>query len=421
MGVTIHYRGTLDDLSQIELMEDCLLDLVYSLGGRATIWRSYADHDHGRVVRGIIIELEPGQDSFSLLVSPEGHLTPLFQIEESEKAPFDEPPYCFVKTQFGSLHGHIAVVHILDALRSRFCSNLEVHDEGEYYENRDVAKLDEKLQFLRSAIRGMAEGLRDFSLSDEAAEDPNILVSRIERIAALVQSKMLEDKEKSSEEIGDQASDDDCEWEEPSLEDEVEEFERIRRRSDARGERMHRRISEAIASGLSIEEAMRLAMEEEGLSIPEEASSSEALEVQSEEPWLESLPTEAWDEIGDAWNRPDHPAVTECREFVTRVMDLESPAMNESSFYAMLTGASMDLLGGLVQATAEEVSEIIERAHAISQLKRAVRAHGFARGAVFGLFGEGQISLEQSNELHGHLESLHTMIHELIEQAWTID
>lgn len=166
---------------------------------------------------------------------------------------------------------------------------------------------------------------------------------------------------------------------------------------------------------------MRLAMEEEGLSIPEETSSSEALETEPEEPWLESLPTEAWDEINDEWNRSDHPAVTACQEFVTQVMDLESEGKDSSSFYSMLTGASIDLLGGLVQATAEEVSEIIERAHAISQLKRAVKAHGFARGAVFGLFGEGQISLEQSNELHGHLGSLHTMIHELIEQAWTID
>lgn len=68
-------------------MEDRLLDLIFSLGGRATIWRSFAERDSLRVVRGLLVQWEPGQDSFSLLISPEGHLTPLFQIKEAEETP----------------------------------------------------------------------------------------------------------------------------------------------------------------------------------------------------------------------------------------------------------------------------------------------------------------------------------------------
>ena len=81
MGITIHYRGTMDDVGQVESLEDRVLDFVYSMGGRATIWRSFDDHDSSRVVRGLMIELEPGHDTL--------------------------PPYCFVKTQFGSLQGHM--------------------------------------------------------------------------------------------------------------------------------------------------------------------------------------------------------------------------------------------------------------------------------------------------------------------------
>ena len=77
MGITIHYRGTMDDVGQVESLEDRVLDFVYSMGGRATIWRSFDDHDSSRVVRGLMIELEPGHDTFSLLISPEGDLTPL--------------------------------------------------------------------------------------------------------------------------------------------------------------------------------------------------------------------------------------------------------------------------------------------------------------------------------------------------------
>ena len=194
MGITIHYCGTMDDIRQVETMEDRVLDLVFSLGGRATIWRSYADDDRERIVRGLMVEMEPGQETFSLLVSPEGHLTPLFQIEDAEKTPFAEPPYCFVKTQFGSLQGHIAVVHLLDGIRQQYCSNLQVTDEGEYYENWDINQLTQKRQLLNTAISSMAEGLREHGLSKEAAEDPNILASRIERIAALVQQKLGQQK-----------------------------------------------------------------------------------------------------------------------------------------------------------------------------------------------------------------------------------
>jgi hypothetical protein len=50
-----------DDIRQIVAWEDRILDLVFALGGRATIWRSFADHDSSRVVRGLIVNLEPGQ------------------------------------------------------------------------------------------------------------------------------------------------------------------------------------------------------------------------------------------------------------------------------------------------------------------------------------------------------------------------
>jgi len=190
MGVTIHYCGTLDDIGRIEEMEDRVIDLVFSLGGKATIWRSFGNLDSCRTIRGLLIEMTPGQDTFSLLVSPEGHLLPVFQIEEAEQAAFPEPPYCFVKTQFGSLTGHVAIVHLLSAIKQEYFNDLEVHDEGEYYETRDFLTLKRKQQFLDGAIRSMASELRNHGLSDEAMEDPDIVATRVERIALLVRKKV---------------------------------------------------------------------------------------------------------------------------------------------------------------------------------------------------------------------------------------
>lgn len=415
MGITIHYCGTMDDVGQVETMEDRLLDLAFSLGGRATIWRSFADHDASRVVRGLLVNLEPGQDTLSLLVSPEGHLVSLFQIDDAEKAPFDEPPYCFVKTQFGTLPGHIAIVHLLDALKQRFCSNLKVIDEGEYYEKRDAEQLMQKMQFLRSAITSVAEGLTKHGLTDEAAEDPNILVSRIERIVALVHKKLLSERRQSSNESFGEPQ---AIFGEPSLEEEVEAMDRIRRKSDLRSERMSRRIAEATASGLSADEAFELAMNEEGLpALPRDLA--EPCDYTETEPWIESLPANPFDEGSEISRRREHPAVIQAHAFVHEVFDLTRKDSTQSSYFSVLTRASMEIVGGLVQATSDEMDDNTGRALAITQLKRALSGHAYARAAVIGLRSEKAITDEQSKQLSKQLKSLLTIIHDRSAAAWS--
>jgi len=65
-----------------------------------------------------------------------------------------------------------------------------VQDEGDYWETRDVNRLAGKLAFLKAAIEQFSQGLEQYGLSAEAAEDPEILVSRIERVARKVQKTL---------------------------------------------------------------------------------------------------------------------------------------------------------------------------------------------------------------------------------------
>ncbi len=101
MGVTIAYRGRLADLARIEDFEDRLVDFALEIGGQARIWRSWADDNPERMVRGVILDLAPGHESTSLLLSPEGWLIGLIDIQDAEEGRLEEPPWCFVKTQFG--------------------------------------------------------------------------------------------------------------------------------------------------------------------------------------------------------------------------------------------------------------------------------------------------------------------------------
>ena len=74
MGVTISYRGSLAELDRIVDFEDRAIDLALELGGQARVWRTTGDDDPSRVVRGVLLNLFPGQETFSLLISPEGWL-----------------------------------------------------------------------------------------------------------------------------------------------------------------------------------------------------------------------------------------------------------------------------------------------------------------------------------------------------------
>lgn len=424
MGVTIHYHGTVDDVSRVEDMEDRVVDLAFALGGQATVWRSYTEHDPTRVVRGVMIDMAPGHDTFSLLVSPEGHLTPLFQIEDAEKTPFDEPPDCFVKTQFGSVQGHIAIVHLLDALRQRFCSNLQVTDEGEYYETRDVVKLTDRMQFLARAMDSLADELREYGLSQEAAEDPNILVSRIERVAMLVHQKILGDVEPGSGRRDASTLDTEFDWqEEASLGDEVETMAFHHRQNQQRSERMVRRISEATAAGMSAEDAFRLAMREEGLEAPT-SSETEGWQSDLNEPetddeaWREHLPDEPLESVEKREPRQNHPAVDFAQQFLLRLMERQNADESVSDYAAISERGAMDIVGGLVQATCGRLESRTDRALAITQLKRALKGHAFARGAIIALRASDAVDEAASERLLNDLAEIRISIHQLLTEAW---
>ena len=203
MGITIAYRGRLADLARIEDFEDRLVDCALEMGASAQNWRSWPDDNPERIVRGVILGLAPGQEPASLLLSPEGWLIGLTDIQDAEEARLAEPPWCFIKTQFGPVEGHVALVELLAALKREFLPGLEVSDDGGYWETRDLAELVRKRSMTEAAIDGLAEGLRRHGLSREAAEDPGILLRHIERVAEQVHRILHRPAEHPPVELGD--------------------------------------------------------------------------------------------------------------------------------------------------------------------------------------------------------------------------
>ena len=431
MGVTISYRGSLADLERVEDFEDRIVDLALEVGGHARVWRSFKDDDPRRAVRGVMLELYPGQETTSLLISPEGWLVNLLAIEDAENGRLAEPPWCSVKTQFGPLEGHVALVELLAALKREFFPDLEVHDESGYWETRDLAALRRKLEYLHAAIDGLADGLRRYGLTAEAAEDPDILTARIGRVAQLVQQTLGRPPEHPPVDWGDDDSADGF----GSLLDGTEaqwdaSFKEQRRKQ----ERLHRAIEERRARGDETADALENAMRDEGLiDLPGEPSLSEvaremfeALEDEKDESWRDSLPEDVFqtdeqfdsdedpldedssdDEEPDDW--PDdehHPLLERVMDLDQRLFDLAGAGEGrQNENFQRLLGAMGEMRGGLAQALGSRDFEPLSGLSLV-QLKRALRGAAFAVGMLFPLRADGVLSPAQFDDLMEAIKSL---------------
>ena len=423
IGITIHYRGKIADLARIEDLEDRVLDLSLDLGGHAQVWRSSGDADPTRIVRGLILDHAPGQESMSLLISPEGWLIGLMEIEDAEAGRLTEAPWCFVKTQFGSLEGHVALIEILAALKHEFIPDLEVNDEGGYWETRDIKLLAQRFGFLRRAIDGMAEGLRRHGLSAEAAEDPEILIERITRIAEKVRRTLGRASEHAPPEIPDEGMDfeqsDDPEKTEAA-------WDEMYKDSRRRQERFHRLLEVRLARGEDHEQAFEAAMEDAGIGQSRQGLGDEEEEADDGEfDWMNDV-LQA-DELGedddesreggesgsegdqsDDWlsDRDEHPLLKRASQLYLRMHDLfkDAPQGEHQAMHALFRGAG-DLCGGLAQAMSPREDFIDDRGLQIVQLKRAVRGAAFARGALYNV-DKGLVPKDVSKELDTTLKEI---------------
>ena len=276
------------------------------------------------------------------------------------------------------------MIEVLTALKAEFLPDLEVLDDGDYWETRDLPRLKEKFAFLNSAIRALKDGLQTYGMNVEAAEDPEIVAKRVERIAALVHARLKRPSEHPPVEIPPEA--DFLPRSAEEIEAEWDELERERRRNQ---ERLYREVEERIAAGEDAAEALAHALERPNLT-------GDVEEDEPETDWSGEAPEELLSDTnddGDAFeqDRERHPLLERATQLWVR---LEPLAENSEPFRAAALDSLFqglgDLCGGLAQALSFTPCENdIEYGLTVVQFKRALRGIGFARGGIANLSKDG--------------------------------
>jgi hypothetical protein len=430
MGITINYRGSLADLSRVEDFEDRVIDLALSVGGNPRLWRSADEQNPARMVRGLMLDLAPGQETTSLLVAPEGWFIGLLEIEDAEKGRITEPPWCWVKTQFGSIEGHVALVELLTAIKKEFAPDLEVMDEGEYWETRDLNKLRQKMGFIQHAIDALEGALENDRLSPEAREDPEILATRIERLARNVHQTMS----RPSEHPPVQFPDDEA-GASPTPEENEACWDAMFVHNRRNQERMQRVIEECTLRGEDVEEAFEAAIEEvvpsmdwaeddedqdDSRSEVEEliAELNDASRAAIEEPWQESVPEAARDDEENVFDRMErHPLQQQATKLLMEFFNVAKRGDERSPNCDLLIRNAMEITGGLAQVLPLSPTYDMDDNQAglgLVQLKRALRGAAFVRGALFLLRSQTIVTDDEFRRFTNEADAISAQITDLL-------
>jgi len=173
MGITIHYKGKLNnpalvysvtdelkDISEIMNWEYSILDKDWNLPLTAEfLQRGNRVEITGHLpLKGIRINLHPKCESLSVFFDKDGNLQSVLGMvlnrNEDKKSDSD---YLFIKTQFAPPEIHITIIKLLKYLKDKYIPDLNVIDEGSYWETEDKEVLIRKILFLNDKMDQVEE------------------------------------------------------------------------------------------------------------------------------------------------------------------------------------------------------------------------------------------------------------------------
>jgi len=169
MGITIYFKGSLSDSGKInslvaEVEDICkIMDWEYSILNEDWSQPEYAEIIHegdGSKIEGNLglkgIGFQPHEKSewVNLYFDRFGILTSIHSkaLQLQDKSDKKSESWNWVKTQFAPVNTHIAIVKLLRHIKKNYIYDLEVKDEGEYWDTDNVEILTSHINNIFKAM-----------------------------------------------------------------------------------------------------------------------------------------------------------------------------------------------------------------------------------------------------------------------------
>jgi hypothetical protein len=196
MGVSIHYRGKLDNKDRLPALRNALSGIASSLGWQCRVldedWNTPANAILAH--RGKTAEIEghlglkgiqlspPGKsESLDFFFDSEGNLlSPMSIVLIQEGVLALDDAWISLKTQFLSPELHVFIIGLLKYIKEQYIPNLEVRDEGEYWETEDYQNLVKKMEVIDKKLDYLSRELFSDCLVDPGSLSVDEIAARIE-------------------------------------------------------------------------------------------------------------------------------------------------------------------------------------------------------------------------------------------------
>lgn len=198
MGVTIHYRGRIDKIDDVERLSREIEEFATILEWGVKRWQENWDlpntaslkkkNDNMQLkghipIRGISLFPDPNCEPLSLTFTKEGYLANsismvLLADDEIEM----DRMWQSTKTQYASVETHISIIKLLKFVKKKYIPNLEVHDEGRYWETEDAHELQNMFDTIGEAIDSFSDSLNLIPQKELENKTPEEIANFIEDI-----------------------------------------------------------------------------------------------------------------------------------------------------------------------------------------------------------------------------------------------
>lgn len=198
MGVTIHYKGTIGRMDEIDQLGSEIIDIAETMGWSwtrldedfskpctATVtFRKNRSSIVGHIpLKGVAFQPHEFSEIVMLYFDSEGKLNdPLSMALRHEGKIKNAKGYLSVKTQFAPIDTHIAIVKLFRYLKKRYIPDLDVYDEGGYWETNDVEELQRRISSVAKAMDILNESLSSLRVHNRSALTAEQIATKIEDI-----------------------------------------------------------------------------------------------------------------------------------------------------------------------------------------------------------------------------------------------
>jgi hypothetical protein len=193
MGLSIHYSGSIRRYSLVEELVEEVEDICKSLNWNYNVWtaketpgpnaerhKTHSLDYRVNDLKGISISPD-GSEPLFLTFLPNSALCSPFKLLYNDPVTNDLMiEVIHTKTQYAGPDTHMAILKLLRYLKGKYFTELEVNDEGLYWETQDKETLLSQFAKYNHALNMLTDALADFK--SVPGETSSSLADRLEQL-----------------------------------------------------------------------------------------------------------------------------------------------------------------------------------------------------------------------------------------------